>query len=75
MKIHRIGHGVVSGALVGAGVGREVSERMSSVIIGGAQAAFSAALWLPYGFKERHAIWGTLFGVGAAFNLVSAATP
>jgi hypothetical protein len=74
MKIHKLGHGKISGALVGAGVGREASGRVASLIIGAAQGVFSASLWMPFGFKERHPIWGTLFGVGAAFNLVNAAT-
>jgi hypothetical protein len=31
--------------------------------------AIAAALLVPFGFKQRHLIWGSIFGLGTLFNL------
>ncbi len=59
-----------AGALVSG-----VSPRASSAIVGLAEGALAVALWRPIGFTNRHPIWGTLLGAGAAFNLIDALIP
>lgn len=54
---------------------REESQSRGTItgvrIVGLAGNGFLAtALLLPFGFKERHPIWGGLFGMGALYNLV-----
>jgi hypothetical protein len=61
-------------AATGASVGA-VGSRTSNAIIGVAEGALAVALWSPIGFKEKHPIWGTIFGVMAAFNIIDAALP
>lgn len=55
-------------------VGATGSFKAGSVIMAAGEGALAVALWMPVGFKERHPIWGTILGIGAAFNVLDAVT-